>query len=112
MLVVKFAPGCEMRRVATNLWVFEDFALVVADYDLLVVVMQYVAGINWHLAATAGSVDHILRHAISRGVPSQAFDDLNPLGNRGAQMRGAVDEVALIDVVGSYAAHQQLVHEC
>ena len=63
ILVVILSLRGELHGViATRLGVFEDFSFVIADHDLFVVVIQNVAGIDWHLAATAGSVDHVLRH--------------------------------------------------
>ena len=44
-------------------------------------------------------------------MAAQAFNDLDTFGDRGAQVRRAVDQVALIEVIRAHPAHQQFVHE-
>ena len=71
----------------TALGILENFSFVIADHDFFVVVIKDVAGINWHLPAAAGGVDHILRNRIAGGVSAEAFDDLDPFRDRRAQVR-------------------------
>jgi hypothetical protein len=47
----------ELDVFVSGLGILEDFSFVVADHDLLVVVIEDVAGIDRHLAAAAGGVD-------------------------------------------------------
>ena len=60
------AGGRTGRLFAAGFRIFEDFALVIADHDFFVVVIQDVSGIDRHFAAAAGGIDDILRHARSR----------------------------------------------
>ena len=71
---------------------------------------QDVFGIDRHLAAAAGRVDDVLRHGVAARVTAQLLHDLDPLAHAGAQMRGAGDQVALVDVIRLHAAHEQLLH--
>src|SRR4029077_742856 len=87
IFVVVFALWRELHVLVSNLWVLEDFAFVIADDDFFVVVIENIGGINRHLPAAAGSVDDKLRHSITGGVTAQAFDDLDALRDRRAQMR-------------------------
>ena len=73
--------------IAAGLRILEDFSFVIADHDLLVVVVEDVTGIDRHFAAAARGVDHELRDGVASGVAAQAFDDLDAFCDRGAQMR-------------------------
>src|SRR5213592_3874699 len=83
ILVVILALRRKLDVLVSSFRVLEDFAFVIANHDFFVVVIEDVAGINWHLPTAAGSVDNELRHGVTRGVPAQALDDLDPLGDRG-----------------------------
>ena len=91
--------------------VFEDVAFVVADDDAFVVVMEDVAGVDRDLSTSARSVDNELRNGVTRGVAAQAFDNFEAFRDGGAQVRGAVDEVALVNVIRPDAAHEEFVHK-
>ena len=52
------------------------------------------------LAAAAGRIDHERRDGVARGVPAEAFHDLEALADRRPEVAGALDEVALVEVVG------------
>src|SRR5206468_8485671 len=82
ILVVILALRRKLDVLVSSFRVLEDFAFVIANHDFFVVVIEDVAGINWHLPTAAGSVDNELRHGVTRGVPAQALDDLDPLGDR------------------------------
>src|SRR5207248_2453785 len=88
ILVVIFALRPELDGlIVPCLGIFEDFSFVITDHDLLLVVIENVTGIDRDLAAAAGGVDDELRHRVAGRVTAQAFDELDPLRDRGAQMR-------------------------
>src|SRR5665648_908764 len=97
--------------VLLGLGVLADHALVVAEDDLVRGLADHVVGIDRHLPAAADGVDDVGRHREARGVAAQALVDLNALGHAGAEVRGALGEVALVVVVGLDAVLDQLVHE-
>jgi hypothetical protein len=76
-----------------------DVALEVAQDDLVVRVADQVVGHDRDLAAAAGGVHDVLRHGIAGGVAAQALHDLDALADRRAEVAGAFDQVALVDVV-------------
>lgn len=45
-------------------------------------------------------------------MAAEVFDDVDALGYGGAEVGGAGDEIALIQVVGADAAHEKFVDEC
>ena len=72
----------------------------VRDADLVIVGLEEIVRVQGHLAAATRGIDDKLRNGIPGGVTAQALDDLNPGGHRGAQVGRALDEVALVEVVG------------
>src|SRR5206468_10870517 len=111
IFVVVFPLWSELDLFVSSFRVLEDFAFVIPDDDLLVIVIKYVTGIDRHLAPAAGRIDDELRHGITGGVATQAFNDLNAFCDRSTQMRRTVDQVALINVVRTHAAHEKFVHK-
>ncbi len=97
--------------LGSGLWVFEDFAFVVADEDALFIADEDVVGIQRHFSATAWGINDELRHGITGGVTPESFDDFDPLCHGGTEVGGALDQIALIQVVGPDAAHEELVNE-
>ncbi len=91
--------------------VFEDFAFVVADEGALFVAHEDVVGVDGDFAAAAGGVDDELGDGVAGGVTAEGFDDFNAFVDGGAEVGGALDEVALVEVVGADAAHEEFVHE-
>ena len=105
--------GGECKRSAVGgLGVLEHFPLEIPDHHAVGIVAEDVIWVHGHLAAAAGGIDHILRHGVAGGVAAQLLHDLQPAPHAGAQMRTAVDEVALINIQWPHATHQQLLHEC
>ena len=100
-----------MGLVVLGLFVRGDVALVVAQHDLVVRVADEVVGHDRDLAAAAGSIHHVRRHRIAGSVAAQPFHDLDPLADRGAEMARALDQVALVDVVGPDAVLDQPMNE-
>ena len=56
-------------------------------------------------------VDDKLRDGVTGSVTAQTFDDLDAFRDRSAEVRRTVDQVALVNVVGTHPAHEQFVHE-
>ena len=82
-----FALRRELDVFVSGLGILENFSFVVSDHDLLVVVIEDVAGIDRHLAAAAGGVDDVLWDGVTSGVTAQPFNDLDPFRDRSAQVR-------------------------
>ena len=91
--------------------VFEDFAFEVAEGDAAGTGVDEVVGVDGDFAAPARSVDDELGDGVAGGVAAQAFDDGYSFGDGGAEVGGAGDEVALVEVVRPDAAHEELVNE-
>ena len=68
IFVVVFALWRELHILVSQLRILEDFAFVIPDHDLFVVVIEDIAGIDRHFAAAAGSVDDELRHGVTGRV--------------------------------------------
>ena len=97
--------------VGRRLLVGRDVALVVAQDDLVVRVADQVVGHHRDLAAAAGRVDHVGRDRIAAGVAAQALHDLEALADGRPEMAGALDQVALVEVVRPDPVLDQLVDE-
>ena len=94
-----------------RLGIGRDPPFVVAQDDLAGRLRDDVIGADGHLAAASRRVDHECGYGISRGVPAQVLDDLDPFGDGSAEVLNAFREVALIDIVGPYPRLDQLVNE-
>ena len=79
--------GRKLDLFVSGFRILEDFAFVIPDDDLLVIVIKNVTGIDRHFAPASRSIDDELRHGITGGVATQALDDLNAFRDRSAQMR-------------------------
>ena len=86
--------------------IVELFPFVVAQGHAAIVMVDNIVRINRDLTATARTIDNVLRDSVAAGVAAEAFDDFNALGDTGAQMSGAFDEVALVEVIRTDPAHQ------
>jgi hypothetical protein len=91
--------------------VFEDFAFVVADDDAVVIAAEDVFGADGDFAAAAGCIDDVLGDGVAGGMAAEFIHDLEALSDAGAEVGGAGDQIALIDVVGSHAAHEEFLDE-
>ncbi len=68
-----------------------------------------VGGHHGDLATPAGRIHAESGHGESTGVPAQTLDDLDAFGHGGAEVTGALHQVALVQVIGAHAeAHQVL----
>src|ERR1035437_8832719 len=88
-----------VRLVVLRLLVGRDVALVVPQHDLAIGVADQVIGHDRDLAAAAGRIHDIRRNGVAGGVAAQALHDLDALANRGAEVTGAFDQIARVDVV-------------
>lgn len=70
-----------------------------------------VLGVDGDFSAAAGGIDDVLGDGVAAGVAAEAFDDIDSFGNSGAEVGGSLDEVALVEVVGADAAHEEFVDE-
>lgn len=89
----------------------EFLAFVISEHSSFVVRFDDVLRIDGDFSAAAGGIDNILRDGVATGVPAQAFDDFDSLRDRRSEVGRALDEVALVEVVGSNATHQEFVNE-
>ena len=96
MLVNVFRGGVVIR-------VAEDITLIVTQDQTVFVPAGDVFGQQWDFSASAGCVNHLGGHSIAGGVAAQTLDDFQPLADWCAEMRGAGNRVALIQVVGAHA---------
>ena len=65
-----------------------------------------------HFAAAAGRINHIGRHGVTSRVAAQLFHDRQPGAHACAQVRGASNQIALVNVIRLHAAHEQLLQVC
>ena len=86
--------------------VFEDFAFEIAQGDAAGAGVDEVVGVDRDFATAAGTINDKLGYGIAGGVAAQAFDDIDAFRDGGAEVGGAGDEVALVEVVRPDAAHQ------
>src|SRR6266576_515358 len=107
VFVVVLARRGELDLFVSRFRILEDFAFVIPDDDLLVIVIKNVTGIDRHFAPAPRRIDDELRHGITGGVTTQAFDDLNAFRDRSTEMRRTVDEVTLINVIRTHPAHEK-----
>ena len=63
------------------------------------------------LSAASGAVDDELWDGIPGSVTAEALDDLDAFGHASAEVGGALDEIALIEIVGTNTAHEELLDE-
>src|SRR6267142_5045391 len=73
--------------------------------------LRQIARTDRRLAVAAGNVEHVVRLAQAGDPPSQCTHQLLPALKRGAQMRRAGREIAVMQVVGFYAAFDKGPHQ-
>ena len=88
-----------VRRVRRRLLVRGDVPLVVAEHDLVVRVRDEVVRHDRDLPAAAGRIHDVLGDGVAGGVAAEPLHDLETLADRRPEVPGALDEVALVDVV-------------
>ena len=92
-----------------DLWVDEFFPFVIAENNFAIGFRDNVIGIKRDFSSSPWSIENVLGESVASGVTTQVFDEIEPSLHRSAEVRGAFDEIALIEVVGLYSAHQELV---
>ena len=78
---------------------------------MLVVVFHDVLWIDRDFSAAARGIDDELRDGVAGGVAAETLDDVDAFLDAGAEVAGALDEVALVEVIRAHAAHDELVDE-
>jgi hypothetical protein len=94
-----------------DLGVNELFPLVVPKHDFLVGLGNNVVGIERNFPTATRSIENVLGKGVSSGVTTQSFDEIEPGLFRSAKVGRALDEIALIEVVGLDVAHEKFVQE-
>ena len=67
--------------------------------------------VDGDFSTAAGAVDDELGDGVAGGVTTEALNDLDAFGHAGAEVRGALDEIALIEVVWANAAHEEFLDQ-
>ena len=91
--------------------VADQHALVVAQDDGVVRGRHEIVRHERNLAAAVRAVDHVGRNAQAGHVAAQPFHDLQPLPDRGAEMAGPDDRIAVEEVIGPDLDAQQGPHQ-
>ena len=97
--------------VMLGLGVSGDNTLEVTQDNLARSLRNDVGGHDGSLAAAAGSVDNEGGDAVTGGMATQSFHDLDTLGNGGTEVAQTQRGIALIDVVGTDTDANQLVDQ-
>ena len=71
---------------------------------------QDILRVYGNFAAAIGSVNYVLGYGIAGRVAAEILHDFEAFANAGAQVSGARNEVALVEVIRFDAAHQQLLN--
>lgn len=67
--------------------------------------------VNRYLAAAAGRVDNVGRHAVTGSMPAEFLDYVDTGVDRGAEMLRTSDKIALVNIIRPHAHLQKLVHQ-
>ena len=100
-----------IRHGHSRLGILKDFTFIVSYHDLLLVVIENVTGVNGHLATATWCIDDVLGNGITGGMSTEAFDNLNALGDTRSEVRRPLDQIALIEIIGTNSAKQKLMNE-
>src|SRR6266702_8168204 len=73
--------------------------------------LRQIARTDRRLAVAAGNVEHVIRLAQPGDPPSQVTHQLLTVLKRGAQMRRTGREIAVMQVIGFYAAFDKSPHQ-
>ena len=95
--------ACARKFRKVRLCVSSNDTLVVSENYLIRCLGNDVLRHYRSLSAAAGSVNYECRYAISGGVSSETFDDLDSLGYGGSEVLDTHGEVADVDVVRTYS---------
>ena len=101
----------QLLRPARSVRIAELLAFVVSQDQVVALAAHHVFGKQRDLPAPLRRVDDVAGHRVARRVPAQALDDFQPLPHLRAEVGGADDGVALVEIVRLHARLQQAVHE-
>ena len=90
-------------RVGVVVRIAEDMAFIVAQYQAVLIPADGILGKQRYLSTTARCVHYLGRHGVAAGVAAQALNDFQSFADGRAEVRGAGDRVALIQIVGADA---------
>ena len=110
----RFSVGLPASRLGLNalgVGISIGLALEIPQHQVFAVAADDVVGQQGDLAAAARGVDHERGHGIAGRMPAKALDDLQPLRHRGAEMGGAGDRVALVEIVRPDPHFEHVVHQ-
>ena len=99
------------RLIIGRLLISGDIAFIVSQDNLVVRIADEVIRVQRDLPAATRRIHHIGGDGKTGGVTAQGFDDLDTFADRCAEVPGAVDQVALIEVIGPYPHSNQIVHQ-
>ena len=94
-----------------GLGVSEFLAFIVSKDRAFFVGLHDILWIDGDFSSSARGIDNILGDGVAGSVAAKAFDDFDPLGNSGSEVGGPLNEIALIEIVGADAAHEEFVNE-
>ena len=63
--------------------VFKHLAFKITDYHAVGIMAEDVIGVYWHLAASTGCIDDILRYGVASGVTPELFHKLKSTPDAG-----------------------------
>ncbi len=86
-------------------------AAVIAEDGLGGGPLEHVVRLQRDLPAAARQIDRQVRHREAGRPPAQALQDLDPLGERGAQVLEPLGDVHLVEIVRPDAHGQALLHQ-
>src|SRR5579862_380419 len=86
-------------------------AFEIAQEEIVSLASYDRVGRNEYLAATARRVDAEHWRRISGRMAAKRTDDLDALLDRGTEVSGATDRIALIEVIWLDPSHQEPVHQ-
>ena len=89
-----------------GIWVVENFAFVVAEGDFGFVGIYDIVRVDRDFSAAAGAINDELWDSVSGGVAAEFLDDIDAFCDGSAEVRGAGDEIALIEIIRFHAAHE------
>ena len=99
----------KLRKV--RLGVCSNDTLIVSENNLIRCLGNDVLRHYRSLTATTRSVNYEGRYAVSGGVSSETFDDLDSLGYRGSEVLNTHGQVADVDVVRTYSVLYKDLYE-
>ncbi len=98
-----------MIWVIGGLIIRRHHALEVANDDALWRLTDEIVGHDGYFAAAAWRINHVGRNRKTCRMTAQRFHDFDALRHRGAEVSRALDQITLIQIVGTHAITQQFM---